>query len=92
MENHGIEIPARSVKPRRTRDTYRVQTMPWTMKSTKKTTMKERSNIPTGGMMLRNGRSTGSVRSARSDTTDVNGLPGRTGNHERTARAASTTK
>ena len=92
MENHGIEIPARSVKPPADPDSYRAQTMPWTMKSTKKTTMKERSNIPTGGMMLRNGRSTGSVRSARSETTVVSGLPGRTGNHDRTARAASTTK
>jgi hypothetical protein len=35
------------------RAAYRAQTMPWRMKSTKKTTMKERSNIPTGGMMLR---------------------------------------
>jgi len=66
--------------------------MPWTMKSTKKTTMNDRSNIPTGGMMVLNGRSTGSVRSERSPAIDVIGLPGRTGNHDRMARAASTTR
>src|SRR5229473_3281862 len=55
------------------------------------TTKNERSSIPAGGMMRRNGASTGSVMSWRIELIDASAEPGRTGNHDSTALAARTT-
>src|SRR5713101_3008574 len=55
-------------------------------------TRMDRSNIPTGGMMRRRGRSTGSVRSKASEFKNAT-MPERAGgNHENTTRTASTTR
>ena len=53
--------------------------------------MKEMSNIPTGGMMRRNGRTAQSVRSMSSRLTCATPPPDWTGNQESTARANSRT-
>ena len=62
------------------------------MTSPKNTTMNDVSNIPAGGMIRRTGRSTGSVRSKRSALSDARNVPGRTGNHDSTARPARMTR
>ena len=56
------------------------------------TTMKERSNIPAGGMTFRMGARTGSVKSRRIPYKDAQGVPGRTGIHDMIARANNTNR
>ena len=53
--------------------------------------MNDMSNMPTGGMIRRTGRSTGSVRSNNTEFNEAKKVPPRTGNHEKTARPPRTT-